>query len=283
MTLANRVAIVTAMNMETQPFLEQMRIDATGKSGFTTLYEGVIGGKAVVVARCGIGKIAAAMAAQLLCDRYRPSALIVAGASGGIDDTVSLGDVVIANPVVSRDVGTFTRAGFVPGGLLVYDAEGTSYSIRGVTPDGGLLRAAREAAKGFEGRVVEGVIASGDSFIMSSRERQRLRQDYRALAVEMEGAAAALVALANRVPFIMIRGTSDLADDDVDFDPTAVILHDDQEALFKEELIEGGVNQDFTEGVGLELQSPGGELQGSFAIAGRQAADLVLRMLPLLD
>jgi adenosylhomocysteine nucleosidase len=58
-----------------------------------------------------------------------------------------------------------------------------------------------------------GCIATGDLFVNSGEEKERLRRDYNALCAEMEGAAVAHVCAVNRVPFAVIRCISDLADD----------------------------------------------------------------------
>ena len=58
-----------------------------------------------------------------------------------------------------------------------------------------------------------GCIATGDLFVNSGEEKERLRRDYNALCAEMEGAAVAHVCAVHRVPFDVSRCISDLADD----------------------------------------------------------------------
>ena len=62
-------------------------------------------------------------------------------------------------------------------------------------------------------RVVAGRILTGDQFITAAEavRLERLRS-LDGIAVEMEGAAVALVATVNRVPFLIIRSISDHAD-----------------------------------------------------------------------
>ena len=61
-------------------------------------------------------------------------------------------------------------------------------------------------------KIIEGVIATGDSFIASERKKEELRQRLEADAVEMEGAAVAQVCHQMDVPCIVIRSISDMAD-----------------------------------------------------------------------
>ena len=71
---------------------------------------------------------------------------------------------------------------------------------------------ASAAAELADCRTVEGVIASGDVFVADAALKQQLLADFDATAAEMEGAAVAQTAVANGVPFLVIRAISDLAD-----------------------------------------------------------------------
>ena len=59
-----------------------------------------------------------------------------------------------------------------------------------------------------------GSVATGDLFVSSQGEKERLQRDYNALCAEMEGAAVAHVCAVNRVPFAVLRCISDLANDE---------------------------------------------------------------------
>ena len=68
-----------------------------------------------------------------------------------------------------------------------------------------------------------GTIASGDRFIASREEKERLSMVFSASACEMEGAAIAQVAYVNGTPFLVIRAISDSADGGATMDyPTFV-------------------------------------------------------------
>jgi adenosylhomocysteine nucleosidase len=87
-----------------------------------------------------------------------------------------------------------------------------------------LLALARQAAPGLPleraetadpgaraPRVSFGTIATGDSFVGAAAKKAALRDDFRAAAVEMEGAAVAQVCHQLRAPFLVVRGLSDRA------------------------------------------------------------------------
>ena len=92
-----------------------------------------------------------------------------------------------------------------------------------------LLQKSREitsAIKGFN--VYEGVVLSGDQFISDKAKTRKMIETFpEALVTEMEGAAIAHVCTDLKVPFLVIRSVSDMADDDspkasVDFMDIAV-------------------------------------------------------------
>ena len=64
----------------------------------------------------------------------------------------------------------------------------------------------------------DGVIATGDQFIASKERKDWIAQTFNADAIEMEGAAVAVVCDALDVPFFVLRAISDAADMDARFD-----------------------------------------------------------------
>jgi len=54
-------------------------------------------------------------------------------------------------------------------------------------------------------------VASGDAFVTEASLRARIVERFAPACVEMEGAAVAQVAIANGVPFAILRSVSDLA------------------------------------------------------------------------
>ena len=53
---------------------------------------------------------------------------------------------------------------------------------------------------------------TGDQFINDSKKKEYIKDNFSAIACEMEGAAIAQVAYVNKVPFCVIRAISDKAD-----------------------------------------------------------------------
>ena len=174
---------------------------------------GKLDGTAIVTARAGAGKVNAAIAATLLIDHYSPSAVVFTGTAGAIDPELNPGDVVIATAVGYHDFGNLTTGGFVRSTTF-----NTSSGLRDPAffpADPALLAAARRAAASIKfpsARIHEGLIVTGDSFVANPANREELRRELKASAVEMEGAAVAQVCVRFGVPFIVIRSITDHAD-----------------------------------------------------------------------
>ncbi|MFD1714462.1 5'-methylthioadenosine/adenosylhomocysteine nucleosidase [Amnibacterium flavum] len=170
------------------------------------VWTGFIDGEALLVVQSGVGLVNAASAATAVLeslDLTEPVTVISAGSAGGVGDTVSVGDVVVAAATLhgDADARAFGYAlGQVPGMPARYDA-----------PDG-LVRAASNAIAGAGYPTHSGVVVSTDSFVAPVRARS-IRDNFAGtLAVDMESAAIAQVAYRYQVPFISVRAISDLAD-----------------------------------------------------------------------
>lgn len=197
------IAIITAMDVELENILSRLEnVQEVRRPGLFG-YSGRLHGQEVLAAVCGVGKVCAAQCAQLLISEYHPAALLHSGIAGAVSPDLRHLDVVVARELTYRDMSEPTKRDFVPfGGYFVADPKLTVL-LRQAAPDSHL-----------------GCIATGDLFVHSQAEKERLRQDYNALCAEMEGAAVAHVCSVNRVPFGVIRCISDLANDEA---------HDDYE------------------------------------------------------
>ncbi len=134
----------------------------------------------------------------------RPDYLIVTGIAGSVRDGLDLGDVVVSRDCVQHDLDA-TALGFELGQVPY-----TEHRILRADPR--LVELA--LATQVDGqRVVAGRILTGDQFVSDPDDALRRRlSELDGSVVEMEGAAIALVATVNRVPFVIIRSVSDKAD-----------------------------------------------------------------------
>ncbi|MFI8617817.1 5'-methylthioadenosine/adenosylhomocysteine nucleosidase [Acidovorax sp. NPDC077693] len=194
------------------------RITRAGRS----FWRGELHGRSVVLALSGIGKVAAATTATALVEHFGVARIVFTGVAGGLGDGVNVGDVVVAQSYLQHDMDAsplFPRWELPGYARAVLECDAPLSAL--------LLIAARDCLMGGSGHfssqsevrsVHQGLIASGDRFVSSAQESQRLRDALRAaghevLAVEMEGAAVAQVCLDYNVPFAAMRTISDRADD----------------------------------------------------------------------
>jgi len=189
--------------------------DGMSKRGLLEFHEGLLHDCPVVVC-CGIGKVNAAMCAQILISEFSVSAIINTGSAGGLASGLSVLDMVVCTDAVQHDFDT-TIFGYAPG-----QVPGTTSPF--FTADSALRALALAAyarvtagidnEKSFKGKMIEGRIASGDAFINNNTLRDRIVSLFAPACVEMEGGAIAQVCAANGVPFIILRSVSDLAGQD---------------------------------------------------------------------
>ncbi len=163
----------------------------------------------VLVRKCGIGKVNAALGAQQMINEYHPDCIISSGCAGGNGDDINIQDVVVSSELCYHDVycGTAidntTKYGQVQGLPARYQA------------DAELLSKASALNCGVA--VHQGLIVTGDWFV-DTREKMRsiINLFPEAKAVDMESAAIAQTCYVNKVPFISFRVVSDIPLRDTD-------------------------------------------------------------------
>ncbi|GIU15244.1 MULTISPECIES: 5'-methylthioadenosine/adenosylhomocysteine nucleosidase [unclassified Shewanella] len=200
------IAILGAMDAEIEKLLPEISHRQTYNVAKNTYYTGFIEGKPVVVARSGVGKVNAAITTYVLINQFDVNSIIFTGIAGAASPELNVADVVISTALVQHDVD-LTAFGAPKGQLDGYDD-------RLFYADKKLQALALNAAKESIGkaRVHSGIIATGDQFIADKAVVSMLRQEFNAIAVEMEGAAVAQVTDMFDIPLVVIRTISDKAD-----------------------------------------------------------------------
>ncbi len=202
-----KIGIIGAMKSEVALFKEKMKIERKELKASMEFFAGHLGNYDVVIVQSGIGKVNAAICAQILIDDFQVTHIINTGVAGSLNNNLDIGDIVVSVDAVQHDF-TVEAIGFKKGeipftGLVAFAA------------DESLRQKAIEAVKKVlpEVNVVEGRVCSGDQFISSSEVKQRIVNDFNGDCTEMEGAAIAQVCYLNNVPFVILRAISDKADD----------------------------------------------------------------------
>ena len=199
------IGIIAAMNVEMESLRSYMTDTTTETISGVTFVRGMLEGKEVVTAVCGIGKVFAAMCTQAMILHYAPAVIVNTGVAGTMTSRLSIGDVALASCVVQHDMDTSAigdPVGLISGINMVY--------LPTHEPATDCLAACVEA----EGvRYVRGTVASGDQFIHSEAQKDKIRAFDDVVACEMEGAAIGHVCYVNRVPCAILRAISDGGDE----------------------------------------------------------------------
>ncbi|MFB0912658.1 MAG: 5'-methylthioadenosine/adenosylhomocysteine nucleosidase, partial [Glaciecola sp.] len=165
---------------------------------------GELHGHDIVLVKCGIGKVASAVATTLIIDKFEPDFVVNTGSAGGFDKELNIGDIVISDVVTHHDVD-LTVFGYVPGQCAGMPENYVCNEQ--------LIEAAEKSAKQIKDvKVKKGLVCSGDSFVGSDELALATQKKFPAMiAVEMEGAAIAQTAYLMGIPFLIIRSLSDIA------------------------------------------------------------------------
>lgn len=236
-TSARAIGILAAMPEEVRHLGQALAVDDKIVRGGYVFRQGRLDDVPVVLVEAGIGKVNTSLVATLLLDHFGCRMALLTGVAGGLDPTVGIGDVVIADQLVQHDYGAVVdgetkpyRPGVAPVGEprhpLAYSLEPPIRDLLHRQLDGFVLPTLPAAVAGGTGRqpaIRFGAILSGDQFINCETTRRRLFERFAAQAVEMEGAALAQVAEQFKVPCIDVRCVSDLAGADSHLDFAAFL------------------------------------------------------------
>ena len=164
----------------------------------------------VLVQKCGIGKVNAALGAQRMINEFHPDCIISSGCAGGNGDDINVQDVVISTELCYHDVycgraiDDTTVYGQVQGLPARYAADPT------------LLDKAL-SLQPSDISLHPGLIVTSDWFVDSKdKMRDILGHFPEAKAVDMESCAIAQTCYLNHVPFISFRVISDIPLRDTD-------------------------------------------------------------------
>ena len=206
-----KLGIIGAMDVEVATLKEKMEGAVVSVKAGMEFCEGTLEGLPAVVVQCGVGKVNAALCAQILCDCYGVTAIVNTGIAGSLCAELDIADLVISRDAIHHDFDLRfwgRPVGQVPG-----------FDVTAVPADEKLIDfafAAAEAVNPGHNRI--GRVASGDQFICSAEQKEKIIADTQAVCAEMEGASIAHAAYRNGVPFVILRAISDKADDSAEMD-----------------------------------------------------------------
>ncbi len=204
------IGIIGAMQSEVEALFDKMTSKETVNLNNLVFYKGKLFDKDVVIVKCGIGKVNAALCTQLLILNFKVEKVINTGIAGATGKGLKIYDFVVSDEAVYHDfdVQFFGyKLGQVPGMPETFAADKDLADK--------VASAFGKTSLTAEHKLVRGLIASGDQFIAGGEKKEFIVSNFKPQCVEMEGCAIAHTCFANKVPFVIIRCMSDTADDSV--------------------------------------------------------------------
>ena len=195
------LGIIGAMQMEIENLKPSIKNPVLETISGVTFIKGEIDGIDVVAAVSGIGKVFAAVCTEIMILHFGVDHVINIGVAGTLVKDLKVLDVAVAESAVQHDMNTSALGD--PIGLI------SGINVINFEADKELTQTVCDVLKAKGIPYQTGVIASGDMFVDTDKQRDHIRQNFKAIACEMEGASIAHVCYINNVPFTLIRSISD--------------------------------------------------------------------------
>jgi len=198
------IGIIGAMTREITKIREEMEDSRIDQFGWLEFSVGKFAGHDIVLCVSGIGKVAAAITAQIMILNYHVKLIVNTGVGGNLTKQLKIGDIAIAEKFVQHDVDTSSvgdPVGFISEINMTY-FKADPYSVKLIS----------EACNNLGFNNAVGVIATGDQFVSSEILKKKIIDNFNGIACDMEGGAIAQTCWMNNVPFAAIRAISDDAD-----------------------------------------------------------------------
>lgn len=204
-----KIGILGAMSEEITPLLERLKDYEEVKYANNSYYLAKFGAHELVLAYSKIGKVNSTLSAAVMIEKFGAKKLLFTGVAGALNPRLKIGDLLVAEKLCQSDLDITAFGhplGFVPGNEIF------------VKTDANLNDLAKKVAAQMGVKLEFGVIATGDEFICDEAKKAKIVQNFKADAVEMEGASVALVCDALKVPCFVLRAMSDEAGEKAEFD-----------------------------------------------------------------
>lgn len=195
------IGVIGAMQMEVDNLKEALSDASTVTYSGVDFVCGKIGDKDVVVAKCGVGKVFAAICAEAMILKFNVDMMVNVGVAGTLTKDLGILDVAVARNVCQHDMDTSPIGD--PVGLL------SGINMILLPTDEHMNEVMISVLRERKIKYKLGTIATGDQFINSEEQRDFIRDHFEAIAAEMEGGSIGHVCYVNGVPFTILRSISD--------------------------------------------------------------------------
>lgn len=214
------IAFIAAVPLETEQLRRHLAPCEMLPLGGRELFSGRLLGHRILLLHSGVGKANGAAAAAVLLERHRPRAVILCGCGGAYPGSeLEVGDLALATEEIYGDEGVATPEGFRGMETIGYPlVERKGLRLFNRFPVAGDLiagsRAALAGAAATAGKkLLEGPFVTVSTCSGTGVAGRELARRTGGICENMEGAAVAQVCTCYGVPFLELRGISNLVED----------------------------------------------------------------------
>lgn len=204
------LGIIGAMDVEVNAVKDKIQGKTVSTISGIEFVCGFIENVTVCVACCSPGKVNAAICTQAMIDNFDVDKIINIGVACSLSPDVVIKNVVIATDACEYDIDISALGepyGFINGLNTIK-----------IKADEDLSEKLARTAINYGEKIHRGTVASGDTFIASTKLKQFLVDEFGAICGEMEGGAIAHTCAANNIPFAILRSISDGGDENSQMD-----------------------------------------------------------------
>jgi len=184
-----RIAIIGAIKDEIAGIKQEMQMTHTLRWPTGNAFVGEWQGVPIVLVRSGMGRDRARRALVEIAEKWELKEVISIGYAGALDPSLEVGDLVVADQVIEVDSSH-------------PDGEMKSFSL-----DKDIFN----TTAAVSGRILLTV----DRIAATPQEKKALRDQYSAVAVDMETSALVREAQARNISFISVRAITDTTDQEL--------------------------------------------------------------------
>ncbi len=211
------IALLCAVPPESALLLEHTAVREKAVFGMKQAVAGRLAGRDIVLCAGGMGKANAAHAATLLVARFNPEALLIFGVGGAYPSSgAGVGDVALASEEIAADEGVLTPEGFKDAefiGIPLLKTAGQEIFSTYRSSERLLHQARKTLLSHPGGAVMSGPFVTLSTCTGTAARSRELEDRYHGLCENMEGAAAVHVATCHDVPWLEVRGISNIVED----------------------------------------------------------------------
>jgi len=214
------IALLCSVQAEAERLLGSLVVMRSTTLGSKLLIEGNLDDRRILLCISGMGKVNAAHAATLMFSRFNPKAIVVFGIGGAYPSSgARIGDLAIAKEEIAGDEGVLTQEGFKDaeyiGIPLLKTATSVIYSTYAASEPlvQDALRSLGENEETGRRSVHVGSFVTLSTCTGTAARASELEERYHGLCENMEGAAVAQVAVLHGVPWLEVRGISNIVEE----------------------------------------------------------------------